>query len=146
MTNSSRAGLGLIKTFEGCKLSAYLCPAKVPTIGWGFTTWNGQKVKLGQTITQAEADAVLVREYDAYEAQVRKLVKVPVTANQLGALVSFAFNVGIGALRSSTLLKMLNAGNYAGASGQFARWNRAGGKVLAGLTRRRAAEAAFFNT
>lgn len=144
MTNSSRNGLGLIKQFEGCELSAYLCPAKVPTIGWGFTAWNGKKVQLGQKITQAEADAVLLKEYDGYEAKVRALVKVPVSANQLGALVSFAFNVGVGALRSSTLLKMLNAGNYAGAAGQFARWNRAGGKVLKGLVTRRAAEAALF--
>ncbi|WIA56030.1 lysozyme [Sphingobium sp. WTD-1] len=144
MTQSSRNGLGLIRQFEGCKLSAYLCPAKVPTIGWGFTTWNGKKVQLGQKITQAEADAVLLKEYDAYEEKVRALVKVPVTANQLGALVCFAFNVGVGALGSSTLLKMLNSGNYAGAAGQFARWNKAGGKVLNGLTKRRAAEASLF--
>lgn len=144
MQQVSRAGLGLIRQFEGCKLSAYLCPAKVPTIGWGFTTWNGKKVQLGQKITQAEADAALLNEYDGYEGQIRELVKVPVTANQLGALVSFAFNVGIGALRSSTLLKMLNSGNYAGAAGQFARWNRAGGKVLKGLVTRRAAEASLF--
>ncbi|QHD66809.1 glycoside hydrolase family protein [Sphingobium yanoikuyae] len=144
MENSSRNGLGLIRQFEGCRLSAYLCPAKVPTIGWGFTTWNGKKVQLGQKITQAEADAALIKGYDAYEAQVRALVKVPVSANQLGALVSFAFNVGVGALRSSTLLKMLNAGNYAGAAQQFARWDKASGRVLAGLTKRRAAEAALF--
>ncbi|WIA55086.1 lysozyme [Sphingobium sp. WTD-1] len=116
----------------------------MPTIGWGFTTWNGKKVQLGQKITQAEADAALIKEYDAYEAQVRALVKVPVSANQLGALVSFAFNVGVGALRSSTLLRMLNAGNYAGAAQQFARWDKAGGRVLAGLTKRRAAEAMLF--
>lgn len=144
MENSSRNGLGLIRQFEGCRLSAYLCPAKVPTIGWGFTTWNGKKVQLGQKITQAEADAALIKEYDAYEAQVRALVKVPVSANQLGALVSFTFNVGVGALRSSTLLKMLNAGNYAGTAQQFARWDKAGGRVLTGLTKRRAAEAALF--
>lgn len=142
--NVSRTGLGLIKQFEGCRLSAYLCPANVPTIGWGFTTWNGKKVQLGQKITQAEADAALLNEYDGYEGQIRELVKVPVSANQLGALVSFAFNLGVGALRSSTLLKMLNAGNYAGAAGQFARWNKAGGKVLKGLVTRRAAEASLF--
>lgn len=79
--NVYRTGLGLIKQFEGCRLSAYLCSANVRTIGWGFTTWNGKKVQLGQKITQAEADAVLLKEYDAYEEQVRELVKVPVTAN-----------------------------------------------------------------
>ena len=140
MTTSSRAGLGLIQTFEGCKLSAYLCPAGVPTIGYGRTTG----VKLGQTITQAQADAWLLEEYDGFERKVRALVKVPLTANQLGALVSFAYNVGTGALGSSTLLRLLNKGDYAGAALQFARWNKAGGRVLNGLTRRRKAEADLF--
>ena len=140
MTTSSRAGLGLIQTFEGCKLSAYLCPAGVPTIGYGRTTG----VKLGQTITQAQADAWLLEEYDGFERKVRALVKVPLTANQLGALVSFAYNVGTGALGSSTLLRLLNKGDYAGAALQFARWNKAGGRVLNGLPRRRKAEADLF--
>ncbi len=140
MTNSSRAGLGLVKTFEGCKLTAYLCPAGVPTIGYGRTTG----VKLGQKITQAQADAWVVREYDEFEARVRRIVQVPLTANQLGALTSFAYNLGSGALASSTLLRLLNGGDYAGAAAQFGRWNKAGGKVLAGLTKRRAAEAALF--
>ncbi|GFE76494.1 lysozyme [Novosphingobium sp. TCA1] len=140
MTNSSRAGLGLVKTFEGCELNAYLCPAGVWTIGWGRTT----NVKRGDTCTQAQADAWLVAEYDAFEAKVRSLVKVPLTTNQLGALVSFAYNVGVGALGSSTLLRLLNAGDYAGAAAQFGRWNKAAGRVLAGLTKRRAAEAALF--
>lgn len=140
MTNSSRAGLGLVKTFEGCKLTAYLCPAGVPTIGYGRTTG----VKLGQKITQAQADAWVVEEYDEFEARVRRIVQVPLTANQLGALTSFAYNLGSGALASSTLLRLLNEGDYAGAAAQFGRWNKAGGKVLAGLTKRRAAEAALF--
>jgi len=140
MTTSSRAGLGLIKTFEGCKLTAYLCPAGVWTIGWGRTT----NVKRGDTCTQAQADAWLEQEYDAFERKVRSLVKVPLTANQMGALVSLAYNVGMGALGSSTLLRLLNAGQYDAAAKQFARWNKAGGRVLAGLTRRRAAEAASF--
>jgi lysozyme len=137
-----RAGLPLIKLFEGCKLTAYLCPANVWTIGWGRTTG----VKRGQTITQAQADRWLEEEYDAFERQVRASVKVPINENQLGALVSFAYNVGIGALRSSTLLRLLNAGDYTGASAQFARWNKAGGRVLRGLTRRREAEAKLFKS
>lgn len=141
MEQSSRAGLGLVKTFEGCKLSAYLCPANVPTIGYGRT----RGVKLGQTITQAQADAWLEEEYDEFEAGVRKLVKVPLTANQLGALTSFAYNLGLGNLKASTLLKLLNARDYDGAAAQFARWNKAAGRVLAGLTKRRAAEAALFS-
>lgn len=140
MENKTRNGLALIKEFEGCELSAYLCPAKKWTIGWGRTT----NVKAGDKCTQQQADAWLNEEYDAFEAKVRKLLKVPVTANQLGALVSFAYNVGVGAFSGSTLVKLLNAGDYAGAAGQFARWNKAGGRVLAGLTRRRAAEAALF--
>lgn len=140
MTTSSYAGLALIKQFEGCCLTAYRCPAGVWTIGWGFT----HGVKPGQVMTQAEADARLLKEYQAYEAKVRRLVKVPLTANQLGALVSFAFNVGVGALGSSTLLRLLNAGNYQGAAAQFARWNKAGGRALAGLIRRRSAEARLF--
>lgn len=140
MTNSSRAGLGLVKTFEGCRLKAYLCPAGILTIGYGRTT----NVKRGDTCTQAQADAWLVAEYDAFEAKVRSLVKVPLTANQLGALVSFAYNVGVVALGSSTLLRLLNQGDYAGAAAQFSRWNKAAGRVLAGLTTRRAAEAALF--
>ncbi len=140
MTNSSRAGLGLVKTFEGCKLTAYLCPAGVPTIGYGRTTG----VKLGQKITQAQADAWVVSEYDEFEAKVRRIVTVPLTDNQLGALTSFAYNLGTGALASSTLLRLLNAGDYAGAAAQFGRWNKAGSKVLAGLTKRRTAEAALF--
>lgn len=117
-----------------------MCPAGVPTIGYGRTTG----VRLGQKITQAQADAWLVQEYDTFEAQVRALVKVPLTANQLGALTSFAYNLGVGALRSSTLLKKLNAGDYQGAGAEFAKWVKAGGKTLTGLVRRRAAEAALF--
>ncbi|MFK9512027.1 lysozyme, partial [Escherichia coli] len=89
--------------------------------------------KKGDTCSQAQADAWAVEEYDAFEARVRRIVTVPLTANQLGALVSFAYNLGTGALASSTLLRLLNAGDYKGAAAQFARWNRAGGRVLAGL-------------
>jgi lysozyme len=140
METSTRNGLSIIRQFEGCKLKAYLCPAGVWTIGWGRTA----NVKRGDICSQEQADKWLVQEYDAFEKKVRALVKVPVTANQLGALVSFAYNIGTGALGSSTLLKKLNAGDYAGAAGQFARWNKAGGRILAGLTKRRAAEATLF--
>lgn len=141
MTNSSRAGLALIKTYEGCKLTAYLCPAGKWTIGYGRTT----NVKKGDTCSQAQADAWLLEEYEAFESKVRALVKVALTANQLGALVSFAYNVGVGALKDSTLLRLLNAADYSGAAAQFARWNKGGGKVLPGLVKRRAAEAALFS-
>lgn len=132
--------MALIKQFEVCELKAYLCPAGRRTIGWGRTT----NVKRGDTCTQAQADAWLVAEYDAFERRVRVLVKVPLTANQLGALVSFAYNVGTGALGSSTLLRLLNQGQYDAAAQQFGRWNLGGGRVLAGLVRRQGAEAELF--
>lgn len=143
MTTSSRAGLGLVKEKEGFRASAYPDPAtgSAPwTIGYGFT----KGVKRGDTITRADADARILREYDEFEAGVRKLVRVPLTENQLGALTCFAFNVGLGNLGSSTLLRLLNQGDYKGAAAQFARWNKAAGRVMAGLTARRAEEAALF--
>ena len=137
----NNAGIPLIKQFEGCKLKAYRCPAGVWTQGWGTT---GCRVKPGTTITQEVADQWLYEDVAVFEAGVLDAVDVPLTANQLGALTSFADNVGLSAFRSSTLLRLLNAGDYAGAAGQFPRWNRAGGKVLNGLIRRRAAEQALF--
>ncbi len=143
MTNTSRnraAGIKLVADFEGFRSQAYLCPAGVWTIGHGFT----KGVKRGDTITLADSLKRLEQEYIGFESAVLRLVKVPLTDNQLAALTSFAFNVGTGALGSSTLLRLLNAGQYEDAAKQFARWNKAGGKALSGLVRRRAAEAALF--
>lgn len=137
---STRAGLELIKEFEGFRANAYLCPAGVPTIGYGET----QGVKLGMTTTEPEAAAKLEKRYDEFEAGVLKNVKVTVTENQLGALVSFAYNLGVGNLQRSTLIKLLNAGDYTGAANEFGKWTMAAGKVLPGLVRRRAAEKALF--
>jgi len=95
-------------------------------------------------ITAATAEGILQRDLERVAAQVEPLLKVPVTANQFGALVSFAFNCGVAALCSSTLLRLLNLGDYEGAAGQFERWNKGGGKILAGLVARRAAERALF--
>lgn len=135
--------MALIKQSEGCRLTAYPDPATggAPwTIGWGRTT----NVKKGDTCTQAQADAWLVEEYDKFEADVRKLVKVPLTANQLGALTCFTYNVGPGNFGGSTLLKMLNKGDYKGAADQLLVWDKADGHVLAGLLRRRQAERELF--
>lgn len=137
---SQRAGLALIKQYEGCKLKAYKCPAGIWTIGYGRTT----KVKAGDTCSQTQADAWLIEEYDAFERQVLALVKVPLTANQLGALVSFTYNLGAQSLKESTLRRLLNEGDYDGAASQLPRWNKAAGRVLKGLVKRRAAEAALF--
>ena len=140
MMQISKAGLDLIKQFEGLHLKAYRCPAGVPTIGYGHTAG----VAMGQTITQQQADDYLRRDVRQFERAVSRLVSVPLTQGQFDALVSFAFNLGEGALAQSTLLRLLNAGDYAGAAAQFDRWNKAGGRVLPGLVRRRAAERALF--
>ena len=144
MRHTSAAGIELIKRFEGCKLTAYPDPGTGGdpwTVGYGST---GPHVKRSLTITQAQADEWLLQDLDRFEQAVERLVSVPLTQNQFDALTSFCYNVGAGALQQSTLLRKLNAGDYEGAQGQFARWNRAGGKEMPGLTRRRAAEAELF--
>jgi lysozyme len=143
MKNISKKGIDLIKEFEGEELTAYLCPAGVWTIGVGHT---GDDVKSGLTISAAQSEALLRKDLTRFEKGVSRLVKVPLTQHQFDALVSFAFNLGLGALGRSTLLRLLNAGDYEGAADQFKRWNKAGGRVLAGLVRRRAAEAALFRS
>ncbi|MEM6596590.1 MAG: glycoside hydrolase family protein [Cyanobacteria bacterium P01_C01_bin.69] len=134
------AGLELIKSFEGLRLNAYLDAVGVWTIGYGHTRTAGP----GQRVSFAEATALLREDVATFEKAVTRAVRVPITANQYAALVSFAYNVGSGALNSSTLLRRLNAGDTFGAANEFLRWNRAGGRVLAGLTRRREAERALF--
>ena len=133
--------MDLIQQFEGCKLTAYLCPAGVWTIGWGST---GIGISKGVTWTQAEADERYKKDMGVFKTGVKKLVTVPINNNQIEALTSFAYNLGLGALKGSTLLKYLNAGNYQAAANQFLRWDKAGGKVLSGLTRRRTAERNLF--
>ncbi|MEG5173271.1 lysozyme [Microcoleus sp. B3-D7] len=134
-------GLDLIKQFEDCQLEGYLCPAGIPTIGYGHT----KTAELGAIITEAEAEAMLKDDLKDAEAAVNQLVAVPINENQFSALVSFVFNIGAGAFENSTLLAMLNA--YASATtvaAQFLRWNKADGQELPGLTRRRHAEQALF--
>ena len=138
-----KAGLDLIKSFEGLKLASYICPAGILTIGYGST---GHHVTPGKVITEAQAEQLLKDDLDRFEAAVTRLVTVPLTQNQYDALVSFAFNVGISALERSTLLKRVNAKLFDQARAEFGKWNRGGGRVLAGLTRRRAAEAALFGS
>ena len=132
----------LVKRFEGCKLKAYLCPAKVPTIGYGAT---GPDIHLGLVWTQAQADARFDADLALFAAKVERILNgAKTTQAQFDALCSFAYNLGVGNLGTSTLLKKHKAGDYAGAQAEFAKWNRAGGKVLDGLTTRRAAEAALY--
>jgi len=140
------ASLKLIKDFEGCKLLAYVCPAGVPTIGYGHTRTVSRADVGKKRITQSEADRLLT-SYDlpTYEAAVKRLVKVPLTENQYGALVSFTYNLGETNLSKSTLLKRINAkAPISEIERSWLQWNKAGGKVLNGLTRRRQAEVALF--
>jgi lysozyme len=138
----------LIRRFEGCKLTAYQCSAKVWTIGFGATRYeDGSAVKQGDVITQERADRLFVILLDQFAAQVRPLIKQPINNNQFGALLSFAYNAGVAALRRSTLLRLVNANpNDPLIRQEFAKWTRAGGKVLNGLVRRRAAEADLYFT
>lgn len=133
-------GKEIVKHFEGCKLQAYLCPAGIPTIGYGHTN----NVKLGDTCTQQEADEWLDDDFFYATADVKAVVKVPLTDNQLDALASFVFNLGVRKLIQSTLLKKLNAGDYPGAANEFDKWVFAVGKKLNGLIARRAAEKELF--
>jgi len=134
-------GLAIIKENEGCKLQAYLCPAKVPTIGYGHT---GPEVKLGQVITIDRADALLAADLARFEDGVTHLTPFS-NDNQFSALVSFAFNEGLGKLRGSTLLAKHNAADYVEAAKEFGKWTFADGKVMSGLVKRRAAEAALYS-
>ena len=141
-------GISIIKRFEGLRLRAYLCPAGLPTIGYGSTWYeNGSKVKMGDVITIDRADRLLLFTVAEFEKQVDTLVTSAINANQLGALTSFAFNVGMGNFRKSTLLRKVNANpNDQTIRAEFMKWIRANGKVLTGLQRRREAESALYFT
>jgi GH24 family phage-related lysozyme (muramidase) len=141
----SNNGLSLLKTFEGCELAAYQDTVGVWTIGYGWTQpVNGKPVGKGTTITQETADSLLRSGVIQYEKGITRLVSVGINQNQFDALVDFAYNLGVKALEGSTLLKKLNAGDYTGAADEFPKWNKAGGKVLNGLVKRRAAERSLF--
>ena len=141
---TSSNGLALIQEFEGFRARAYICPAGVLTIGYGST---GKHVTRGQVITEAEAVELLKKDSVRFEAAVNAL-GLQLTQNQFDALVSLAFNIGVGNFAKSTLVRRLKAGDMKGAAAQFAVWNKARVKgvltALPGLTRRRAAEAALF--
>ena len=137
---TSQEGIALIKKFEGCELTAYQCSAGVWTIGYGHT----KDVVEGMEISQETAEEWLVKELDEYENYIHKYVSAPLSQNQFDALVSWVYNLGPANLKASTLLKVLNAGDYEGVPAQIKRWNKAGGQVLEGLIRRREAEALLF--
>lgn len=154
----------LVKSFEGVcdgnpatvNLDPYLCPASVATIGWGHAIFEHGKMLRGPLgldraqalypdgITKAQAEELLREDIAVRAKMVRAMLTVPVTQKQFDALISFDFNLGEKNLHDSTLLKLLNSGQPRQAAGQFSRWNKSNGVELAGLTRRRAAEASMF--
>lgn len=160
------AGLNLIKSFEGIpdgnpktvNLDPYIDPVGIWTIGWGHAIFIGNAALRGKEnraraqalypngLTKAECEMLLRSDLHDVCRDVSALVEVTLTDNQFAALVSFTFNLGSGNLGISTLLRLLNEGDYIGAAGQFGRWNKGGGKVLPGLVKRRAAEAKLFET
>lgn len=142
MMTPSQDCIDLVAQFEGCKLTAYLCPAGVLTIGYGHT---GPDVKPGQTITKERARQLLAADLAKFAHGVNELCNGwRITQGMFDALVSFAYNLGLGALAGSTLMRLLRAGDVKGAADQFSRWNKAAGKVLPGLVKRRAAERDLF--
>lgn len=142
---TSPLGKSIIKTHEGYSSKAYLCPARVWTIGYGTTTYpNGQKVKEGDTCTREQAEAYLSHHLKQFEAAILGAVRVPLTQNQFDSLVSLVYNIGPAAFSTSTLLKKLNTRDYQGTAEEFPRWNKSNGKVLQGLVRRREEERKLF--
>ncbi len=137
---TSIEGLALIKKFEGLELEAYKCAAGVWTIGYGHT----KDVQPGDVISESHADHMLEVELEEFEAYINNNVTAALSQNQFDALVSWVYNLGPANLKASTMLKVLNSGDYEGVPAQIKRWNKAGGKVLEGLIRRREAEALLF--
>ena len=129
--------IDLVKFFEGFEAKAYLCPASVWTIGYGRT----RNVKEGDVVNEKQAERDLLEELEEFGYQVLNTVKVSLEQSQFDALTSWTYNLGVGNLQSSTLLKKLNSGDKNSVPSEMLRWNKAAGKVLAGLTRRREAEA-----
>lgn len=147
MRRINKAGLDLIKSFEGLSLKPYLDPVKIPTIGYGTIKYpSGKAVSMKDAaITESQATEYLEYEVNEKARAVESMVKANINDNEFSALVSFSYNVGINALKTSTLLKLLNAGaDRVAVADQFLRWNKAGGKELSGLTRRRQAERSLF--
>ena len=138
-------GISLIKEFEGLRLRAYDDGVGVWTIGIGTIRYpNGKRVQKGDVITEAQAEEYLKHDLNTFEKVINDVVKVPLTQNQYDAIVSLTYNIGAAAFSRSTLLKRLNNKDYKGAADQFLVWNKAGGKVMRGLIRRREAERALF--
>ena len=146
MRHINEHGIEMVKNFEGLSLKPYLCPANVWTVGYGATVGSdgGPIDPDMEPISETEAEALLLRDLESSEGWVSRLIKTALTENQYSALVSFTFNVGAGALQRSTLRMKLNRGEFQNAADEFPKWRMAGGRILAGLVRRRAVEHAQF--
>jgi lysozyme len=144
----SSNGLQLIKSFEGFRASPYADSAGIPTIGYGTILYtDGECVTMDDSaITEAQAEQYLAFQINHKTSSVNQMLVVEVNQNQFDALVSFAYNLGVGALHGSTLLRLINASNFDGAADEFPKWDKADGQVIAGLTRRRLAEQQLFST
>ena len=144
--NIGDRGLDLIRAFEGFRADPYLDAVGVPTIGYGSTYYpDGQRVRLTDPpISEPEARRLMQATLAEFEDGISAALRVGVTQSQFDALICWAFNIGVSAAQNSTLMKKLNSGDYFGAADQFLRWNKAGGVVLSGLSRRREAERALF--
>ena len=147
ITKLSQKGLELIKSFEGLSLKPYVCAGGINTIGYGNTYYtNGKKVTLqDKPITKEQAEELLKHSLSTYEKAVDSFCRDDISQNQFDALVSFCYNVGTGALQKSTLIKKVNANSKdVTISDEFMKWNKANGRVLVGLTRRRQAESKLY--
>lgn len=140
----STRGVSLIKRFEGLAQKAYYCPAGKLTIGYGHVILPEDRMGKDSVITEQQAEVLLSKDLTLFEKGVTSLVKVPLTQGQFDALVSFAFNLGLGRLAKSTLLRKVNAGDHAGAAQEFGKWVFAAGNRLRGLVLRREAEALLY--
>lgn len=144
----NKATLDLVKEFEGLRLKAYKDAVGVWTIGYGTTAAAGLGItpKAGMVITEAYAEALLLKGLEKFAVSIRPKITAPINENEFGAFLSLAYNIGPGAFAKSSALKKFNAGDKAGAANAILLWNKAGGKVLAGLTRRRGRERELFLT
>ena len=136
--------IDLIKKYEGFKPQSYQDSVGVWTIGYGTTRINGQPVKAGMTITEDQALQLVQQEVNKLWSQIESILKVKINDNQMNALVDFAYNLGFNALKTSTLMRLVNESKFDEAANQFPRWVYAGGKVLPGLVKRREAEKQLF--
>lgn len=139
---TNQAGIDLIKRFEGFSPMRYICPAGYPTIGYGHMIVEGEH--FDQPMSEQQAEELLERDIQRYEVAVQRMVKVLISDNEFAALVSFAYNLGSGRLKASTLLRLLNRGQEEAAAEEFAKWRMGGGRILPGLEARRAAEKRLF--